>query len=335
MSYVIQFVAGAQELVRESLARTVRKLRILYSDDSSMMFESSTRISSSAQLPFANNVFIVLAKTPRKNLAPAVRQLTTQVSRTQFPSIKGAHAGFRLMFHFDGALVSIDRQLRTGLERAISRRTRSQVASRGSCQEYWIIGRRDLDDLLLCARLPKAKRPDKAKGSLSYELSAMLLAASQPQKGETFLDPFGGSGALVEARLDSPARLVVYSDTALGRLLPMLPRRLKSSDRHVQLLDEDATRLHSIGDGQIDVIVTDPPWGEFDELDLPYPAFADAIAQSFNRVLDRQSGRFVILSSRRNAESLVESLTRHEFKVSSTPGILVNGHPATVVIGRR
>jgi hypothetical protein len=332
--YFIQFVAGTQGLVHESLARTVQGFDVVYEDESSAMFESRTRISSSAQLPFANNVFIVLARTSRRGVDRSVRQLTTLVSRTLFPPIKGAHVGFRVMFQIDGSLASIDRQLRAALEREISIRTRSRVEARGSCQEYWVVGRKDLGELLLCARLPKAKRPDRAKGSLSYELSEMLVAASQPQARETFLDPFAGSGALVQARLGSPAKSIIYSDVALAEFRSTLPREVKS-DRRVRLLDEDATRLSSIGDGQIDVIVTDPPWGEFEKLDIQYSAFAERVATSFDRVLNHRTGRFVILTSRRNAASFTDALTNSGFQIRSTPGILVNGHPATVLIGGR
>ncbi len=333
--HFIQFVAGSQGLVRESLVRTTQEFRVLYEDDSSMMFESATRISSSVQLPYAKNVFIVLGSTQRKGLERSVRQLATLVRKTTFPSICDARPGFRVMFHIDGELASIDRELRTTLEREIALRTRSRVESRGSCHEYWIIGRRDLHELLLCARLPKAKQPDRPKGALSYELSKMLIAASQPRLGETFLDPFAGSGALVHARLGgAPAKSVIYSDTALAKFRSMLPRQVRS-DRRVRLLDEDATHLFSVGEGQVDVIVTDPPWGEFEKLDVEYSEFADQIARSFNRVLNRRTGRFVILSSRRNAATFVEALTRSGFKLHSTPGILVNGHPATVLIGGR
>jgi len=333
-AYFIQFVAGTQGLVHASLAPTLKGFNPLYEDDSSMLFTSGTRITTSAQVPFAKNVFDVLATTSRKNLDRSVRHLTTLISQTSFPPIKGAGAGFRMMFHIDGALTSIDRHLRTNLEREIAVRTRSRVESRGSCLEYWVIGRKDLGELLLCARLPKEKRPDRAKGALSYDLSAMLVAASQPRAGETFLDPFAGSGALVQARLAAPAKSIIYADSALPTLRETLPREVQR-DRRVRLLADDATRLPLIGDGEVDVIVTDPPWGEFETLDDPYSVFVDSVAASFNRVLNHRTGRFVILSSRRNAESFAEALTRAAFTIRAAPGILVNGHPATVLIGGR
>lgn len=333
-TYFIQFVAGTQGLVHASLAAKLEGFHRLYDDDSAMLFTSETGITTAAQLPFAKNVFIVLATTPRNTLDRSVRHLTTQVRTTAFPPIKGAGAGFRMMFHIDGTLASIDRAVRANLEREIAARTRSRVESRGSCLEYWVIGRKDLGEMLLCARLPKAKRPDRAKGALSYELSEMLVAASQPRAGETFLDPFAGSGALVQARLGSPAKAIMYADTALATFRDALPRAVRS-DRRVHLLADDATHLSSIGNGEIDVIVTDPPWGEFEQVDIPYTAFVDDVAASFNRVLNQRTGRFVILSSRRNANIFAAALTRSGFTIWSAPGILVNGHPATVLIGGR
>lgn len=62
---------------------------------------------------------------------------------------------------------------------------------------------------------------------------------------------------------------------------------------------EDALTLRSITDGSVDVIVTDPPWGEYDQLKMPLSDFCAALAASFDRVLNPVTGRFVILVARR------------------------------------
>ena len=49
-------------------------------------------------------------------------------------------------------------------------------------------------------------------GSLSPELSRLLVRMSKPQGGDVFLDPFAGSGALCRARAEWPARRVIGVD---------------------------------------------------------------------------------------------------------------------------
>ena len=197
-------------------------------------------------------------------------------------------------------------------------------------QEYWVIGRQGLSELLFGARLPKPVRKPTPKGALAYELAAMLVAASQPTPEDRFLDPFGGSGALVLARAELPARSLTYSDLDLEQhrraLTAQLPKR-------VRLLAEDALRLPSIPDGTVDVIVTDPPWGEHEDLDRPFPDFARATGASFARTLHPVRGRYVLLINRRNADTMRDALASAGLAPTAEHPILVNGHPATVLIG--
>lgn len=238
------------------------------------------------------------------------------------------------MIHIDGELSSVSKKSNSDLENAIADRTGARLQPRGKCQEYWVIGRREMRDLLLCIRLSKPKLPPKARGAISHELSAMLVHASHPHPNDTFLDPFAGSGSFVQARLESPAHEIWYSDRDLDSFRPDLPREM-SRDKHVRFLSDDALTLPSVADGAIDVIVTDPPWGEHEDLTMPYPDFADAIANSFGRALHPVHGHFVILCSRQTSETITAGLKRVPFEINSTHSILVNGHPATALIGGR
>lgn len=334
MRYMIQFVAGTRGILIEALAQTLQGVAVVHADDSTLVFDSSTPITKADDLPFANNVFVVLASTPRKSLAQSIRRLSAKVERIDFPSVKGGDRGFRIMAQIDGELAPIDRSVRNELERDIAIFTQSQVQAKGSCLEYWIVGRRNLYELLFCLRLPKRKHKEVRKGELAAELSRMLVAASRPDPGDTFLDPFGGHGAFVAARHESPFTSIYYSDIAFRSLAKHLPRALRS-DRRVRLMAESALVLPSLRDGEIDVIVTDPPWGEFDQLPMGYPAFAGNMAASFDRILHPTTGRFVILSSRRRTGTVIESLTSHRFRIHASHGILVNGHPASVIVGSR
>jgi hypothetical protein len=334
VKYFIQFPAGTGTLVASAVERVVGELSIDHRDDSSILFESGTQIGHASQLPFANNVFIVQASVPRSNINRSIRQLATKIGRSGLTPFKGSDAGFRVMASIDGELVGIDRDVRQDLEMEISFQTSSHVNPRGTGREFWLIGRRNLDELLFALRLPKDSPRQVEKGALSTELSSLLVYASGPLSTDDFLDPFGGTGALVNARLGAPYRSITYSDLKRHKLPIALVRKVKSDPR-VKLRSEDALILPSIKDGEIDVIVTDPPWGEFDRLTMPFSQFAIAVAKSFDRVLNSEFGRFVILSSRRNSETMSRALMANGFRIHAAHGILVNGHPASVIIGGR
>jgi len=334
MRYLIQFPAGTGDLILDALTPYVGNFKVHYRDDSAMIFDSQAAESKVATIPFAKNSFVVVASTPRGGIDRGVGQLGRLAASAKFPPGSLRNSKFRTMIQIDGGLSAVDRNVKAGLDRSISRRTGQRVEPRGMCQEYWVIGRTDLGELLLCARLPKQKRAAKAKGAVSYELSSMLVAASRPSPRDVFLDPFAGSGSFVLARLESGARQIWYSDINLQEFERDFPRELHS-DRRVDFLDDDALALRSVPDGQIDVIVTDPPWGEYDDVGMPYAEFARAMVKSFSRALDRAKGRFVVLTSRKTATLLQREFAKGGFSINSTHEILVNGHPATVLVGAR
>lgn len=332
--YFIQYPAGTGELILDALADQIGNVDVHYQDDSALVFDSTASESQVGAISFVKNAFVVLTGTPRGSIDKGVEQLGRVVGKVQIPRQSPKLNKFRTMIHVDGELSSVNPKSKVALERAIASRTGARLEPRGMCQEYWVVGRLDMRELLLCMRLPKPKRPPKARGAISYELSAMLIHASRPVAREIFLDPFGGSGSLVQARLEMPAREIWYSDRDLREFRPQFPREMVS-DKRVRLLADDAMTLSSIPDGKIDVIVTDPPWGEHEDLEGPYPDFAQAMGKSFDRVLHPLHGRFVILCSRRTSDTIAKSMEGASFTVRSSHSILVNGHPATVLIGDR
>jgi hypothetical protein len=334
MRYYVQFIAGTGGLLLEALDHYLGHLHVRYRDDSAMVFEASASPDRVAAVPFFKNAFVVIAEIGRGNLDRSITQLSRVIAKKQFPALPGRTGTFRLMVHVDGALTPVDPRARSALERAVADRTRARLEPRGRCQEYWVVGRQDMAELLFCARLTKAARPAKARGAISHELSAMLVSASRPSPRDVFLDPFGGSGSFALARLELPVRTLWYSDTDLARHRGELAPRLVR-DKRVRLLAEDALTLPSIADGSVDVIVTDPPWGEHGDLATPYDEFARAVGRSFGRVLHPARGRAVVLVNRRNAGLMRAGLTIASLTPQAEHEVLVNGHPATVLISER
>jgi hypothetical protein len=334
MHYFIQYAAGTGDLILDSLPQFVDDIEILYQDDSAMIFDSPSKPASVAAIPFAKNAFVLIASTARGSIDRGVVQLSRILADINMPQLPGRNTAFRVMVHIDGELAPVDQRSKAALERVISAKTRARVEPRGMCQEYWVVGRLDMRELILCARLPKEARPPKAKGAISYELSSMLVAASRPHPQDVYLDPFAGSGSFIQARLGMPARQIFYSDRDLRLFKNNFPPEF-NRDRRVKLLSDDALSLPSISDGHIDVIVTDPPWGEHEDIGMSYHKFAVTMANTFDRVLHPIGGRFVVLGSRREEATLEDGLLAASFTIHASHHILVNGHPATVLIGGR
>jgi Putative RNA methylase family UPF0020 len=332
--YYIQHSAGLGGLVFSALSSDLDRCEAVFRDDSGMVIDSPSIAERVASLQYLKNSFQVLATIPRGSVGGSTDQLVKQVRKRAVLRNQPGRLAFRTMVNVDGQLVGLPRDVRGRLESVIAEQTGGRLIPRGgSGVEYWIVGRRDLDVMMLCLRLGSGKKPGK-RGSLGTDLSTLLVRASSPSGDDVFLDPFGGSGALVEARTASAFRSAIYSDTRLAELRSQLPPRLVSN-RRVRVLGEDALVLPSVSDGSVSVIVTDPPWGEHEDLGMPYGEFAEAMMRSFDRVLNRSRGRLVLMVSRREAVAVAEMWKPSGLEVEHVHEILVNGHPASVLVGGR
>jgi hypothetical protein len=329
VDYVALFPAGTASLVAEDLKTLLLGVDVLESDDSALSFSTQVRVDSCDAVPTAKNLFLVRGRVARRDLNGAVADLANRVRELPRP---GGCSGFRVMFHVDGRLVPSSARARQTLEEAISAATGLRAQARGNCQEYWVIGRRDWPAMYLAERLPGGKqRHSPDKGSLSGELSALLVSLSRPDPEDVFLDPFAGSGSIVAARLATPARKVIYNDRDKS-----LRRSAAARLGHHAELDfrhEDGTSMASVQPAEVTAIVTDPPWGEHDESIGDYATFTRCVVAEFSRVLNPRRGRLVLLVSRRRAGQLLESLVASRFACEPPVGILVSGHPASVIRG--
>jgi hypothetical protein len=324
---MVLFPAGLTELVEDSLSRDLKGVRVTSSDDSSALFTTGSSSSSVGGLPYVNNGFRIILDVPRRSLGAAMNAIANAVDAGH-PGVEVRRRPFRVMAHIDGELASLPKSERRRLEDALARSSGGRAEPRGGSDEFWILGRRGLPRLLLGWRLPQRERDRAAAaGALSAPLAHLLVRLSLPRDDDSFLDPFAGSGAIGLARLALPARAVVLSDTAGVAPLPS-----HSATSLTRSLREDALSLPSIGDREVSVIVTDPPWAEFAATPKPdYEAFLADMWKSFARVLDPRHARVVVLFARRLADEAVAAARRAEFDVDTRHDILVNGHPAAAL----
>jgi hypothetical protein len=333
MRYFAQFRAGLGELVIDSLRRDLARVQVVSSDESSLIFDAGSNPSKVANLGYLKNAFSVLGTVPRSSAQRAAEQFAEQVLST--PMLRGQRRGtnFRTMVSVDGKLLGLPRPAKIRLESAIAKATGARLSPRGGGVEYWLIGRRDLTSMLFCQRLTTGVKPGAA-GSLGADLATLLVKASDPEPDDVFLDPFAGSGSIVRARMALPYGRAIYSDLAVGGPDLPVPPEIRRSSR-VDVLAEDALELPSISTGSVSSIVTDPPWGEYDEQDVDFATLARRMMASFDRVLDPRRGRLVLLLSRRAGEIAQGLWPSANLKLVQSHQLLVNGHPASAQIGGR
>lgn len=153
---------------------------------------------------------------------------------------------------------------------------------------------------------PSDSNKNLAKGELRPQLTWIMCHLSEPNKSDVFWDPFAGSGAIAKMRVKfGPTKKIISTDI------------IKEGDF------EEVSKKFNF---KINKIVTDPPWGIYENIDISnlYNRFLTVC----EKILDK-NGLLVILVSRfMNFEEM--SSKYQSLMILKVYKILVSGKPASI-----
>ncbi len=334
-TYLSTFIAGLGGPVRRALEERLPGVRVELELDGLIVYEAGGETVAIRNLPFFNNSFVVLKTFPGLKPERGQEVLDEMLAailrdgdlRGRIPGrLKGT---FRLATAWSNALTAVDRDL---LEKVEARIAASGPPGRlrphrgRPDHELWLSYRSEGYGFLLL-RLTRHTAYEKVleKGELRPELAWMLCWLSEPREGELVLDPFCGSGAIPLMRASQFSRGLVLASDLDAALVEKLKARVKEGDlkRRIVVRQEDARHLSRYADGSIHKIVTDPPWGLFQELEEGPETFYQEVLAELARVLIA-GGLLVILLAR-------GARLPGELEVVESWPILVSGKKAEIL----
>jgi tRNA (guanine6-N2)-methyltransferase len=336
-AYLSTFVAGLGGPVRHALAERLPDVQIELELDGLVLYESSRDAAAVRGLPFFNNSFLVLKTFSGLGAERGEEVLNEMLSVTlregdlasRIP--RHLQGTFRLVTSWSNVLTAVDRELLEEIEARIAASGRLRPHRGRPDHELWLSYRSEGHGFLLL-RLTRHTAYEKVldRGMLRPELAWMLCWLSEPREGELMLDPFCGSGAIPLTRAAQFPRGLVLASDLDAALVEKLKARVKEGDlkRRVVARQGDARHLSRYEDGSIHKIVTDPPWGSFQELAAGPETFYREVLTELARVL-APGGLLVILLAR--ADFLLPLLaTLPALEVVESWPILVSGKKAVV-----
>jgi len=294
--YIATFPAGTFPVVSRQLKKFGKdELRIISHDDSSVTFSSPLRQERLIELRFFTNIFMVfegkLGKYGR--------------------ALKGDT--YRLGALFEGVPTEIPHARRQKIQTAIEKEFALRPSSHGSTNDFFLLNRGELDTLSLRLSRAKHKREEVPRGALRPELAHILLLHAGLRAKDVLLDPFAGSGSIIqEAQRGFGVRQTLAFDTQ--------PRQpfIKSGD---------ATRLSGIKDASVDRIITDPPWGYYNEQRDLAELYQGFLTEA-KRVLKPQGILVVLVADIPERELFLHA---HGFELLKQFTVLVSGKKAAVI----
>jgi tRNA G10 N-methylase Trm11 len=169
------------------------------------------------------------------------------------------------------------------------------------------------------------------KGELRPEIAYFICCFADIKAEDTILEPFCGYGS-IPTQLAKKFRFqkLYISDIEAERVELTKSRKqiLAATEGLIDCCVADALLLNHIEDKSIKLVITDPPWGFYEDIG-DVNEFYSKMFKSFDRVL-APDGRMVILSARK--EELEQTAAETGFKIKNSLHTLVNGKKAGVYL---
>lgn len=296
------FISGTGEIVEAMLEQRLQDCRILSLLDGAVEFETATPYSD-LNLFCCNNLFQVVHRGSLPGAGSLNAYLKTLLAEeAAWADIKNSSSKirtFRLVTSRQNQLVSVDASLRGRLEQRLSKRTGLRLDRSRPDTEFWVLSRSEGTAYFL-KRLSRHTAYDKLldPGELHPELAYMMCWLTAPKYTDVVVDPFCGYGAIpVQRGKRFPfARLYAFDNDPkpLARAREKLPRK----NPNIVVERRDALELGKLLPPEsVDAVITDPPWGLFQDVGMALDEFyRRALGQIFTVL--KPGGRLVLLTAR-------------------------------------
>ena len=327
--FISSFITGFQSVVEADLTKRIPGLKILNVYDGLVHYRFDGDSRELEKIIYFNNTFFVLRTMKGKGL--------------NFPSLVGAvcsgknyflvnKGSFRVRFQNENQFAKVDKNLTRRAEDYVLANSKLKLDRLSPTSEVWFSIRRE--GFAFCGELiSKREFTEKNlnKGELRPEIAYLICCFADIKPADTILEPFCGYGSIpVQLAKKFHFNKLYVSDLDEERATQTASRKQLSAP-NIECCTADATVLNHIEDKSISLVITDPPWGYFEELP-DIEGFYKKMFASFDRILTAD-GRMVILSARK--EELERTASEAGFKIKNSLHTLVNGKKAGVYLVTR
>ena len=323
--FISTFITGFQSVVEEDLIKRFPNLKIINLYDGLVHYRFDGDSRELEKIIYFNNTFFVLKTMKGKGLSfPSLVGAVTS-SKNYFLGNKGS---FRIRFVQENQFAKVDKALSRRAEDYVLANSKLKLDRLSPTNEVWFSIRRE--GFAFCGELiSKREFTEKNlnKGELRPEIAYFICCFADINPEDTILEPFCGYGSIPTQLAKKFRFKKLYVSDIEDERVELTKNRKQISQAPEGLIDccvADALNLSHIEDKSISLVITDPPWGFYEDIG-DINDFYSKMFNSFDRILSDQ-GRLVILSARK--EELEASAAAAGFKIKKSLHTLVNGKKA-------
>jgi len=336
--YFSTFISGFQDAVNYLVKDMIKDITVIKLLDGLILYETNINLDAIKAIKIFNNTFLLMNKYIPIGSNPV------EFALKQFMSIKKRNDNamtileivkpktFRIVTSEKNKLTSINKDLRNRVETKISKDYPLQSDRLNPDIEFWVVARSE-GIVLIGLRITRNRSNDKflLKGELRPELSGLLCWLSEPSEKDVFLDPFCGYGSIpIERSVLSGYKEIIAADIDSKKLL-ILNKKIEDigNRNNFSLRNVDFFTNIKLKESSIDKIVTDPPWGDFEELqEEPKNFYSRFITRSLFYL--KTNGILVFITSRKSETEFILEELESKITLMLKLDILISGKKAGV-----
>lgn len=323
--FISSFITGFQHVVEKNLPQILAGVKILHVFDGLIHYQYAGDSHNLDKIIYFNNTFFVLKTMKGKGL--------------NFPSLVGAVSSekkyylinkgtFRVRFQNENQFVKVDKNISKKAEETVLHNSKLHLDRLSPTTEIWYSIRRE--GFAFCGQLiSKREFTEKNlnKGELRPEIAYLICCYADLKQDDVVAEPFCGYGSIpVQLIKKFRFQKLFASDIDKDKISINMQKKQLKDNPQIELSVNDAFVLPQIIDRSVDVVITDPPWGYFEQID-DIGEFYKKMFTSFKRIL-KENGRMIILSARK--DEIEKAALEMNVQILSSLHTLVNGKKASL-----
>lgn len=323
--FVSTFTTGFQKVVEKNLPEIVSGCKILNIYDGIVHYKYNGNSHDLEKVVYFNNTFFVI-----KSWNNFCGNFSTMVNDfcNENKYLLISKGSFRTRFVRENQFEKVDKKLVIKVEENVLKRSKLKIDRVSPSTEIWFDIRRE--GFAFCGQLiSKREFTEKNlnKGELRPELAYLMCCFAELKENDVIAEPFCGYGSIPIQLVKKFHFLHLYvSDIDEEKITALKEKKQFKQNDFVSIDVQDAFSLKQIKDNSVDVIISDPPWGFFEDVG-DIALFYDKMFCSFKRIL-KNDGKMIILSARK--DELEYAAEKNNYKIIEKVDTLVNGKKACV-----
>lgn len=335
-TYFSTFVTGTQEVIKTFLSKRDANIELLL--DGLVVYRTDYPVREVRNFRIFNNTYILLQQFEglSSDVDSVEKILSDMAKQDSLPNEISANLpthrrDFKIVPSLKNQMVSVNRQLLEDLESVIRQADSELELNVGNPDlEFWALVR-DEGYGFFGIRLtyPYGEEKNRKKGELRKEIAHIMCYISDPSPEDVVLDPFAGHGAIPLERAQSFPRKKIMAVEKDKKLVTNLRQQAEKHDKDIKVIHGDALSMTEIENKSISRIISDPPWGEYEEIPEPNK-FYKKMLKEFNRVLETNGVIVLLMGAKEKFEDVLNDQFANVFSLESKYDILVSGNKASI-----